>query len=579
MKQRSMILAALAMIPFAVAVAQTPPTQPVTPAPAKPVAVPAQGQKPLLPMTPLTPMPDEIYYVDREAIRRAVEDAKIQGQWATEEARRAMEEARWKMEDMKFSMPDMKFSMPDVKVAVPGFKLDMQMPKFSGQSYVTPVPFEGQGFYSGRVEMPPPSFGVQGDPADSIYQVGREMLGRQDYSRAAAKLAEMITKYPNSRNVTSAAYWQAFALYRVGTLDALRTSLKVLETNSQQFQYSYNSQYRSDAPALEARVLRSLSDKNESGADQKLRDLIAKYPSNPDVSCDKEKIGTQSTVLNALYQTDPDAAGPYIQKYLNTRDACNAQLRTAAIYLISQRGTEANTNLIVQLAKTDTVRSVRRQAIDVLSRMPGDAAINALQQLMNDPDDQIQAAAVRSLMRSDNPRARAAMRQSLIDKRDAPERQRTEAIRSLSSDNMSPDDAAYLRTLYNRAGESDRIKEAILSALGNVPTEENMKFLMDVAQNQNESSSIRNTALRRITSRQNLTTENLIKLYDATDNRTMRNSLVDALSARGEPAAINKLLDIVKSSTDPEVRANAIQELLRKNDKTITQKVLDLIGR
>ena len=134
-------------------------------------------------------------------------------------------------------------------------------------------------------------------------------------------------------------------------------------------------------------------------------------------------------------------------------------------------------------------------------------------------------------------------------------------------------------TLFNRAGESDRIKESIVSALGNVPTEENMKFLMDVASNQNEASSVRNTALRRITSRQNLTTDNLIKLYDATDNRSMRNSLVDALAQRPEPAALDKLLNIIKYSTDIEVRTNAIQELLRKNDKVITQKVLDLIGK
>ena len=119
----------------------------------------------------------------------------------------------------------------------------------------------------------------------------------------------------------------------------------------------------------------------------------------------------------------------------------------------------------------------------------------------------------------------------------------------------------------------------MISAIGQVPTEENLKFLMDVAQNPNESSSIRSTALRRVTARQNLTTDNLIRLYDATDNRSMRNSLVDALSQRPEPAAINKLLDIVKTSTDPEVRSNAIQELLRKNDKAITQRVLDLIGK
>src|SRR6185369_4643298 len=103
--------------------------------------------------------------------------------------------------------------------------------------------------------------------------------------------------------------------------------------------------------------------------------------------------------------------------------------------------------------------------------------------------------------------------------------------------------------------------------------------LMDVAQDQNETSTTRSYAFRRVTSRQNLSTENLIKLYDATDNRQMRNSIVDALSARGEPAAIDKLLQIVKSGTDPDVRTNAIQELLRKNDKTITQKVLDLIGK
>jgi len=115
------------------------------------------------------------------------------------------------------------------------------------------------------------------------------------------------------------------------------------------------------------------------------------------VTCDEEKINIQSTVLNSLYQADPDAAAPYIQQYLNTRDACTAGLRRSAIYLLANRGTEANTNLIIQLAKNDTVRSVRTQAIEVLSRMPSDAAIAALQQLMGDNDEEIQRAAVRSL--------------------------------------------------------------------------------------------------------------------------------------------------------------------------------------
>jgi HEAT repeat protein/TolA-binding protein len=568
MKQRALVVAALAMMPFAVAVAQTPPTPPVKPAPGA-VAKPA-------PVTPLIPLyPDMI---DRDEIRRIADEARWQGQIAAEEGRRiadqarmAAEDARWQIQsnvaDMKFNQNDFHFDfdhnfdfnidLPHISVKVPNFNF---------------APMTGQG----AVSWAPGQRQQWQDPADSIYELASQAFQRQDYSRAAAKFAELIAKFPNSRRVSQAAYYQAFSLYRVGTLDALRNSVKVLEANAASFQY-YNSSYRSDAPALQARVLRALAERNEPGAEQKLRDLIARYPQYPGVSCDKEKIDLQSTVLNSLYQADPDAAAPYIQQYLETRDACTAGLRRSAIYLLANRGTEANTNLIIQLAKTDTVRSVRTQAIEVLSRMPGDAAITALQQLMGDSDDEISRAAVRSLMRSDNPKARAAMRMSLIDKRDAPERQRTEAISALGSDNMSPEDAAYLRNLFNRQGESDRVKEAIVSAIGRVPTEENLKFLMDIAQNQNESSTIRNAALRRVTSRQNLTTDNLIKLYDATDNRGMRNSLVDALAQRPEPAAVNKLLDIVKTSTDPEVRSNAIQELLRKNDKAITQKVLDLI--
>jgi outer membrane protein assembly factor BamD (BamD/ComL family) len=588
MKQRSMILAAVAMIPFAVSAAQTPPTPPVQPTPATPVIVPAPGQKPLM---PLTPLPGEPIYIDREAIRRAVEDAKWQGEegrrmaeqgkWLAEDVRRLAEDAKWQakvhLEDLKFDFNhdfkfdfnhDFKFDFDhDMKFDL---KIDPKMSIKAPNFAFTPMP--GQ---NGATLWTPQQYQQYQDPADSMYQLGREMLGRQDYSRAAAKLGEMIAKYPGSRNVTAASYWQAFALFRVGTMEALRNSLKILETNAQTFQYS-NSSYRNDAPSLHARVLRALADRNESGADAKLRDLIARYPSE---RCDVDKVDIQSTVLNSLYQADPEAAAPYIKQYLETKDACTAKLRISAIYLLANRGSEANTNLIVQLAKNDTVRSVRTEAITALSRMPGDASINALQQLMSDDDEAVQRAAVRSLMRSDNPRARAAMRMSVIDKRDAPERQRIEAINSLTDNNMTPDDAVYLRGLFKRQGESDRIKDAIVNALGRVPNDENLKFLMDVAQDQNESSSIRANALRRVTARQNLSTDNLIKLYDATDNRSMRNSLVDALAQRPEPAALNKLLDIVKSSTDPDVRSNAIQELLRKNDKAITQRVLDLIGK
>lgn len=547
MKQRSFVLAALAMMPFTIAGAQQTPPVPVTPAtPAAPVVVPSERMRPV-PAQMALPV-HSIDHFDGEEIRRLADEARHEGQRMAEEGRRMADAARISLDDMRINMP-----------------------RFSGQGFMTNVPFEGRSFSSPHVEIGvPPNF-MQGDPADSVYSLARESFNRQDYSRAAARFAEVIAKWPGSRLVSNSAYYQAFSLYRIGTLETLRTALKVLEANASRFEYG--SQYKSDAPALQARVLRWLAERNEPGADAKLKDLYAKYPST---SCDQEMMRLKSDALNSLYQSDAEAAMVYIRQHLATRDACNAKLRESAVFLLANRATEDHTTLIVQLAKNDTVRSVRRTAIEVLSRMPGDAAITALQQFMMDNDQQIQFSAVRSLMRSDNPKARAAMR-ALIDRRDAPERQRIDAIQSFDRDNTTPDDASYLRSLFNRQGESDRIKESVLSAISRVPTEENMAFLLNVAKNTNESSSLRSSALRRVTSRQNLATDDLIKLYDASDSRSMRNSLVEALGQRPETAAINKLLDIVKNSTDIEVRSNAIQILLRKKDPAITQKVLDLI--
>jgi HEAT repeat protein len=573
MKLRSTILlTAIIAVPMAAQTPPTPPAQTTVPATAAPTA-PTTVPTPAVVAAP-TPRPlsavaiDPEDYVDRESIRRMTEDAQ---RMAEEASRMSLEQSRFMTENMKIDAQriaeaaridgqriaaDAQFA---AQRAISNMNFDMIAPKvmMNTNEFFTP-------FAKGQQQWQ--------DPADSAYQAAREVFNRQDYSRAASKFAEFIAKYPNSRNVSAAAYWQAFALYRVGTLESLRSSLKVLETNQSRFDYDYSR--RSDAPALQARVLRALAERNEPGTDAKLKDLYAKYPST---SCDDEAINIKSQILNSLYQSDPDAATPYIRQYLGTKDACNASLRRSALFLLANRPSADKTPIIVGVAKNDTVRSVRLSAVDLLSRMPDDAAIAALQDLMKDDDQQVQSAAVRALIRSDNPNARAAMRTGVIDRRDASERQRVDAIQSFDRDNSTPEDAAYLRSLYNRPGESERVKDAVISALSRMPSDENMKFLLDIAKNPNESSYLRSNALRRVTSRQNLSTDDLIKLYDATDSRSMRQSLVEALGQRPEAAATNKMLDIVKLSTDPEVRSNAIQILLRKKDPAITAKVLELI--
>src|SRR4029077_14798159 len=120
--------------------------------------------------------------------------------------------------------------------------------------------------------------------------------------------------------------------------------------------------------------------------------------------------------------------------------------------------------LLLQVAKSDPNVSVRSSAIGYLTRIPGDAGLNALEELLRtEQDERIQRSVVRSLMQSDNPKARSSMR-ALIDRKDAPVNLRIEAINSYNNDHTTADDAAYLRTLYGKA-ESDQMKRAIIDAV------------------------------------------------------------------------------------------------------------------
>jgi hypothetical protein len=99
-------------------------------------------------------------------------------------------------------------------------------------------------------------------------------------------------------------------------------------------------------------------------------------------------------------------------------------------------------------------------------------------------------------MSSDNQRARASMR-ALIDRKDAPINLRIEAISSLNSDRATQEDVKYLKDLYTRA-ESDAMKRAVIDAVGRMGSPETDQWILSIARNNNESSSIRATAMSRL---------------------------------------------------------------------------------
>src|SRR5947209_3175745 len=87
-------------------------------------------------------------------------------------------------------------------------------------------PFERQ--FGGIASSPPESWS-QSDPADSLYRLAREALNRGEYRRSAELFGDITQRFPNSAYAADARYWKAFALYRIGGSNDLRTALATLQ--------------------------------------------------------------------------------------------------------------------------------------------------------------------------------------------------------------------------------------------------------------------------------------------------------------------------------------------------------------
>ena len=586
------LMALLAATRVAAAQDPTPPARPVpAPRPARPVDA---GRPIYTPMAPIPVVIDadhiremaeeaariSISHLDREAIRTNVEMARAQAELTRESIRFNTDEIR---RNAEIAMRDMRFDF-DMVPPTPHIAPMPAIPPINIETHIAPMAI-GRDF----TDRMPPAPWAQGDPADSVYKLARDALGRGDYGRAARLFSEISQKYQNSAYKNDAIYYEALARYKVGTTDELKQAVKVLEplvkpgvaasgvstTVSGQSSFTvYTRRNTSDSEivALYARINGALAQRGDGDALKRIDNIVKQAGNAP---CDQEDIQVRTEALNALSQMDPAAALPSLRKVLERKDECNASLRRNAVFILGRRNDAESSALLLTVAKTDPSTGVRSEAINFLARTPGDAGINALEDILKtEQDERIQRAAVRALMSSDNQRARASMR-ALIDRKDAPINLRIEAINSLNSDRATQEDLKYLKDLYARA-ESDAMKRAVIDAVGRMGGAETDQWLLAIARNNNESSSVRASAMSRLY-RSNIAIADINKLYDAADSRGIRQQIINILQNRKEPEAADKLVDIVKNGTDMNLRKQAINALQRKNDPRSVQLFQDIL--
>ena len=445
-----------------------------------------------------------------------------------------------------------------------------------------------------RSSFAEPSWRHPDNPEDSAYRVARETLNRGEYRRAAEQFASFAQKYPQSRYRPAAVYYQSFALYRAGTEAYLRRALGLLDDLAKT---SANSETNLEVTALLTRVVGTLASRGDASAASRLKQGASEGLSE----CDREDVDVRAEALSALVQNDPEGSNAVLRRILSRRDECSVPLRRRAVYLLGKDGDVSKVDEVLEIAKNDPSKEVRSDAISRLAQIPGDRSTMVLEQFLTaSTDEQIQRAVVRALRGRDDPTAAKAVRR-VIEREDAAESVRTEAIRSLVGSGemvyvlattgsqqgqrvptrkqpvLADGDIALLRGVYDRTA-SRAVKAAIVETIARSGGPATDAWLVSMVRNTNEDLRFRTAALSRLR-RSETDIGELTKLYDALTERELRSTLVQVLGEREEPAATDKLFEIAKTGTDPAIRRAAISALARKKDPRTTKLLLDMVEK
>ena len=430
-------------------------------------------------------------------------------------------------------------------------------------------PFERQ---FGGISSNAPEAWARSDPADSLYRLARETLNRGEYSRAARLFGEITQRFPNSVYAADARYYRAFALYRLGGGNELRDALRALQEAGPSYR---QASLQADAAELTVRIRGALAAQGDPTAAAMVRGTAAKS-GDP---CDREDLAVRIEALNSLGKTDPESTTPILRRLLARRDECSTSLRRAAIYLLGRRKDPEAMNLVMMAARTDSDLRVRSDALRFLAAMPGDQAITTIEEIARTPgNEQLQRAAISALGRSDSPHARQSLR-AIIERTDLSESLRASALASIDDCECerTAENGAYLRALYPRL-ESSRLKSYALRAIARSGGSENEQWLLTVVRNPNEPVDVRASALR-YAGASSIPIGDLVRMYDAAGDRPLRMQLIQLYAQRADPQATDKLLDIAKKGTDPDMRRMAISALSRKNDPRTKQLLLEIIDK
>lgn len=417
-----------------------------------------------------------------------------------------------------------------------------------------------------RVEAP--EAWDQQDPGARMYEAAREALNARRYADAARTFDELRGRFPRSAYVADSYYYQAFALSREGGRQQLQRAMELLSTQRREHPQAGTLR---DADELRVRIEAQLARRGDAAA----AEAIARQAQNP---CGPEQ-EVRAAALSALLTMNAEAAVPILREVLQSRDACSAELRRQAVFLISQKMTDESVDILLDLAhrNPDPDAEVREQAVFWLSQVKSEEALAALEAILRETRDPVlQERAVFAISQHGGERAGRVLLE-LAQRADAPREVREQAIFWIGQ-TRSAGGTRTLVELYPRLGDAE-LKERAIFAIAQSGTAEARTWLVERAKDRAEGVEVRKNALFWAGQTGGLTAADLQGLYGSLTDQEMKEQVIFVASQRREREAVDFLMGVARDERDQELRERAIFWLGQSKDPRVPEFLLSLIRR